>query len=160
MDDLTFSAQRAELANLEGRFQSLVQSPLRAGLVRFLRARANESFDVEALMQTFGRMRQDVENCLREMADSGVTRRVPGTLPRYTASWPTSDVVRHLLDLFLERRATVSEDGESYELLLSAAECSRTRADASDKPRLWARLPTVDPDYSDAELQRAASGIL
>ena len=91
MDDLTFSAQRAELANLEGRFQSLVQSPLRAGLVRFLHARANESFDVEALMQTFGRMRQDIENCLREMADSGVTRRVPGTPPRYTASWPTSD---------------------------------------------------------------------
>ena len=113
MDDLTFSAQRAELANLEGRFQSLVQSPLRAGLVRFLHARANESFDVEALMQTFGRMRQDIENCLREMADSGVTRRVPGAPPRYTASWPTSDAVRHLLDQFLERRATVSDEDRS-----------------------------------------------
>ena len=113
MDDLTFSAQRAELANLEGRFQSLVQSPLRAGLVRFLHARANESFDVEALMQTFGRMRQDIENCLRGMADSGVTRRVPGTPPRYTASWPTSDGVRHLLDQFLERRATVSHEDRS-----------------------------------------------
>ena len=99
--------------HLEGRFQSLVQSPLRAGLVRFLHARANESFDVEALMQTFGRMRQDIENCLREMADSGVTRRVPGAPPRYTASWPTSDSVRHLLDQFPERRATVSHEDRS-----------------------------------------------
>ena len=96
------------------------------------------------------------------MADSGVTRRVPGTLPRYTASWPTSDAVRHLLDLFLERRATVSEDGESYELLLSAAD-RRMYQDKSRRKRQAAALgkvPTVDPDYSDAELQRAASGSL
>ena len=65
MDDLTFSARRAstaaparsEPADLETRFRSLVQSPLRAGILRYLSARPEESFDVESLMQTFGRLK-------------------------------------------------------------------------------------------------------
>ena len=77
MDDLTFSAKRAsagasarpEPADLETRFRSLVQSPLRAGILRYLSARPEESFDVEALMQTFGRLRMDVENCVKELVD-------------------------------------------------------------------------------------------
>src|SRR2546426_4622840 len=76
MDDLTFSARRASAAapartaeptDLETRFRTLVQSPLRAGLLRYLSARPDESFDVESLMQTFGRLRLDVENCVREL---------------------------------------------------------------------------------------------
>jgi hypothetical protein len=51
MDDLTFSARRAstaapartEPADLETRFRSLVQSPLRAGILRYLSARPEES---------------------------------------------------------------------------------------------------------------------
>jgi hypothetical protein len=31
-------------------------------------------FDIEALMQTFGRMRLDVDNCVRELVDFGVVR--------------------------------------------------------------------------------------
>ena len=42
-----------------------MQSPLRAALLRFLHARPEESFDIESLMQTFGRMRLDVENCVK-----------------------------------------------------------------------------------------------
>ena len=85
MDDLTFSARRAtsgatarapEPAEADARFRALVQSPLRAGILRYLHSRQNESFDVEALMQTFGRLKLDVENCVRELADSGVARKI------------------------------------------------------------------------------------
>src|SRR5438874_11677796 len=98
MDDLTFSARRAsaaaprtaEPADLDTRFRGLVQSPLRAGLLRYLSARPEESFDVESLMQTFGRLRMDVENCVRELVDFGVAFAVPGTPVRYLAAHPTS----------------------------------------------------------------------
>jgi hypothetical protein len=58
VDDLTFNARRAnpsprrplESADLETRFRSLVQSPLRAGLLRYLNARPEESFDVDSLI--------------------------------------------------------------------------------------------------------------
>jgi hypothetical protein len=95
MDDLTFSARRAstvappvqpsEPTELDARFRTLVQSPLRAGILRYLSARPEESFDVEALMQTFGRLRLDVENCVRELVDFGVAEVVPGDPPKYGA---------------------------------------------------------------------------
>src|SRR5476651_792005 len=123
MDDLTFSARRAstaataktaEPADLELRFRSLVQSPLRAGLLRYLSARPDEAFDVESLMQTFGRLKLDVENCVRELADFGVATVVPGSNPpRFMAERPANDAVADLLDLFLERRATVSTEDQS-----------------------------------------------
>src|SRR6266849_2047661 len=122
MDDLTFSARRAsaaastrtpEPADLETRFRSLVQSPLRAGILRYLSARPEESFDVEQLMQTFGRLRMDVENCVRELADFGVAFAIGGTPVRYIAARPTNDALIELLDTFLERRATVSTEDQS-----------------------------------------------
>src|SRR2546422_11420228 len=114
MDDLTFSARRAsaaatpkavEPADLETRFRGLVQSPLRAGILRYLSARPEESFDVESLMQTFGRLRMDVENCVRELADFGVAFAVAGTPVKYIAARPTDEPLIELLDTFLERRA-------------------------------------------------------
>ena len=121
MDDLTFSARRAssaapartEPADLETRFRSLVQSPLRAGILRYLSARPEESFDVESLMQTFGRLRMDVENCVRELADFGVAFAIGGAPVRYIAARPTNDALVELLDTFLERRATVSTEDQS-----------------------------------------------
>jgi DNA-binding NtrC family response regulator len=123
MDDLSFTARRAstvapaartaEPIDVETRFRTLVQSPLRAGLLRYLSARPDESFDVEALMQTFGRLRLDVENCVRELADFGVAQMIPGNPPRYMASRPANDAVVELLDLFLERRAAVSTEDQS-----------------------------------------------
>src|SRR3954453_3265469 len=98
MDDVTFSARRtsaratsktAEPADLDTRFRNLVQSPLRAGILRYLSARPDESFDVESLMQTFGRMRLDVENCVRELADFGVAFPVAGNPTKYAATRPT-----------------------------------------------------------------------
>src|SRR5436190_21415719 len=124
MDDLTFSARRASTAasvvktaeppDLETRFRALVQSPLRAGILRYLNSRPEEGFDVEALMQTFGRLRLDVENCVRELADFGVAKIVPGTTPpQYIAERPVNVGLSEQLDLFLERRAAVSTDDQS-----------------------------------------------
>src|SRR5690349_8067206 len=108
MDDLTFSARRAtapaaartvEPQDLETRFRTLVQSPLRAGILRYLSSRPDERFDVE--------------NCVRELADFGVARFVPGNPPRYLAERPADEAVAEQLDLFLERRAAVSTEDQS-----------------------------------------------
>jgi two-component system NtrC family response regulator len=121
MDDVTFSARRASAsapvrppeADLDTRFRTLVQSPLRAGILRYLSARPEESFDVETLMQTFGRLRLDVENCVRELVDFGVARIVPGTPEKFMAERPAEEAVAEQLDLFLERRAAVSTEDQS-----------------------------------------------
>ncbi len=113
-DNVTVPARRAEPAEVEARFQTLVQSPLRAGLLRFLCARPEESFEVEALMQTFGRMRLDVENCMRELVTFGVAAKAAGAgVPRFGYLPPANDTIRDLLDEFLERRATVSHEDRS-----------------------------------------------
>ncbi len=111
--DKASTSKRTDPGELETRFQSLVQSPLRAGLLRFLHARPDESFDVEALMQTFGRMRLDIENCLRELVAFGVAHRVEGAPGKFAFRRPESEMVRGLLDEFLERRATVSHEDRS-----------------------------------------------
>src|ERR1700733_8576627 len=123
MDELTFSARRAGAASTprqpaaaaepDLRFRALVQSPLRAGILRYLSARPDESFDVESLMQTFGRLRLDVENCVRELADFGVAYAIPGTPLRYTFGRPENDALIDLLDHFLERRALVTTEDQS-----------------------------------------------
>src|SRR6476646_9645322 len=114
MENVSVSGRRVDPAEIESRFHALVQSPLRAGLLRFLCARPDESFEVESLMQTFGRMRLDVENCMRELVTFGVAGKIAGTgIPRYAFQQPAGDVVRDLLDEFLERRATVSHEDRS-----------------------------------------------
>jgi DNA-binding NtrC family response regulator len=101
------------LGELPTRFRTLVQSPLRAGILRFVYSRPDDVFDVESLMQVFGRMRLDVDNCVGELANFGVVRRLPGQPPRYIAARPDQDAVATLLDDFLERRATVSTEDQS-----------------------------------------------
>src|SRR5262245_30638491 len=122
MDDLIFSARRAtapaaartvEPQDVETRFRTLVQSPLRAGILRYLSARPDESFDVESLMQTFGRLRLDVENCVRELVDFGVARVLAGPPAQYIAERPAHGGLAEQLDLFLERRAAVSTEDQS-----------------------------------------------
>ena len=100
-------------SDLDVRFRTLVQSPLRAGLLRFLSARPQEAFEVEALMSTFGRMRLDVDNCLKELVEFGVVCRVAGPPDRYAASRPGDERAAALLDTFLERRAQISTEDQS-----------------------------------------------
>ena len=101
------------LGELPTRFRTLVQSPLRAGILRFIHSRPDDVFDVESLMQVFGRMRLDVDNCVGELANFGVVRRMPGQPPRFVAARPEHEVAAGLLDDFLERRATVSTEDQS-----------------------------------------------
>jgi two-component system nitrogen regulation response regulator NtrX len=115
VDDLTFAARRATAGtptrpdqDIDARFRTLVQSPLRAGILRFLSARPEEAFDVEALMQTFGRMRLDVDNCVMELVEFGIVRKLSGDPEKFIVAPPATDTpVGRLLDNFLERRATV-----------------------------------------------------
>src|SRR5687767_3604221 len=99
--------------DVEGRFRTLVQSPLRAGILRFLSARPDEAFDVEALMTTFGRLRLDVDNCVKELVDFGVVAPLAADPSRYTIVQAMEDDRRRLLDTFLERRATVSTEDQA-----------------------------------------------
>src|SRR6186713_3157942 len=95
----------------EQRFRTLVQSPLRAGLLRFLSSQPEQSFDVPALMAVFGRMRADVDNCVSELVAFGVAQQLPGD--RYQVCRPPSDGLAQLLEAFLERRASVSTEDQS-----------------------------------------------
>jgi DNA-binding NtrC family response regulator len=122
MDDLTFRARRAATArhpreadssDIATRFRTLVQSPLRAGILRYLNGRPDESFDVESLMQTFGRLRLDVENCVRELVDFGVAQASSDTPTRFSVAHPSGEDLLEQLDTFLERRATVSAEDQS-----------------------------------------------
>jgi DNA-binding NtrC family response regulator len=114
VDNLRAPDRRTEPTEAEARFQSLVQSPLRAAILRFLCARPDESFDVETLMQTFGRMRLDVDNCVRELVTFGIVRKIAGPGPaKYGFVQPENETLRDLLDHFLERRATVTHEDRS-----------------------------------------------
>ena len=108
------SAIRSErVSDVEGRFRTLVQSPLRAGILRFLCARIDESFDVESLMTTFGRLRLDIDNCLVELIDFGLIDRLPDDPSRYRVVQDIDDDRRRMLDTFLERRASVSMEDQA-----------------------------------------------
>jgi DNA-binding NtrC family response regulator len=121
VDDLTFAARRATSGtasrhdhDVEARFRTLVQSPLRAGILRFLSARPEESFDIESLMQTFGRMRWDVDNCVRELVEFGVVTKHSGDPEKYSATaHAVESPIGRLLDNFLERRAAVGVEDTS-----------------------------------------------
>ena len=106
---------RVEMTDdVEPRFQSLVQSPLRSGLLRFMSARGDEAFTVEALMQTFGRMRLDIENCVRELVSFGVAAETErGGEPAYAFRLPEPPAARALVDEFLQRRVPVTPEERS-----------------------------------------------
>jgi DNA-binding NtrC family response regulator len=84
------------------RFQSLVASPLRAELLRFLHARRDETFEIETLMGALGCMRGDAERCLEALVSTGVARRWSGPSLRFGASRPANSAVDRLLVAFLD----------------------------------------------------------
>jgi len=120
VDELTFAARRAREgghrappADLETRFKDLVQSPLRAGILRFLTARPGETFDSETIMQAFGRMRLDIDNCVNELVDFGIVKKTAGDPPTYEAIKPEHEAIAKLLDIFLEGRANLGIEESS-----------------------------------------------
>ena len=113
---MTADARQAVVApadDIELRFQSLVQSPLRAGLLRFLSSQPARTFDVPSLMQSFGRLRLDLENCLRELVAFGLLEQDGESVPHYRFRPPDGEPVRSLLDAFLQRRAAPSPEDRS-----------------------------------------------
>jgi DNA-binding NtrC family response regulator len=100
-------------ADDESRFRIVVQSPLRAGLLRFLNARPDEGFEVESLMSTFGRMRLDIDNCLKELVAVGLVGVVGESPLRYAAQRPERPTLASMLDAFLERRAAISAEDQA-----------------------------------------------
>ncbi len=107
------AAAAASVSDLEERFRALVQSPLRAGLLRFVVARPDDWFDTEALMAAFGRLRLDVVNCLRELVDFGLVQRAQADPVRFAFRRPTDPSVARLLQHFLDRRAAASTEDQS-----------------------------------------------
>jgi transcriptional regulator with PAS, ATPase and Fis domain len=106
--------QAAHAEDLELRFQALVQSPLRAGLLRFLSSHREEAYDVPALMQTFGRMRLDIENCLGELVTFGLVQERTDAQPaHFKFRAPSQDSVNGLLEEFLQRRPAISHEDRS-----------------------------------------------
>jgi transcriptional regulator with PAS, ATPase and Fis domain len=100
--------------DLEQRFQALVQSPLRSSLLRHLSSQPDQAFNVDGLMQSFGRMRLDIENCLQELVNFGVARVAEAEgEPRYEFQSPTSPAASTLVEQFRERRVPVSPEERS-----------------------------------------------
>ena len=108
-----FGERPERRGDVEARFRTLVQSPLRAGLLRFLAARPDEAFDLESLMAAFGRMRLDVANCVRELVEFGLARRLAGEPTRYAYQPPAFMLTARLVEAFLEQRAVVSSEDQS-----------------------------------------------
>jgi len=121
-DELTLSSRQATDSSprvapagndLQARFRTLVQSPLRAGILRYVFAQPGEAFEIETLMRVFGRMRLDVDNCIGELVAFGLVRRVPGSPATYVANRPDADATSGMLDDFLDRRAAISTEDQS-----------------------------------------------
>jgi transcriptional regulator with PAS, ATPase and Fis domain len=100
-------------AQARTRFMALVQSPLRAGLLRYLGARPHDTYDIESLMQTFGRIRVDVANCLRELVNGGVVRTVSAHPVLYQVARPADPEFAGLLEDFLADRPGESAEDRS-----------------------------------------------
>ena len=94
-----------------GRFRALVQSPLRAALLRHLHDHPHQAFEVEALVQAVARIPLDIANCMRDLASHGYVRLLPGPPPRFAATVPGEPAARGLLEEFLASpRPLLAED--------------------------------------------------
>jgi transcriptional regulator with PAS, ATPase and Fis domain len=64
-------------------------------------------------MQTFGRMRLDVENCVRELVGFGLVHRLAGGAGKYAYLRPDNDALLALIDEFVHSRATMTHEDRS-----------------------------------------------
>ena len=115
IEDLTFQAQheiarRPVNTDLERRFRLIIKSPLRAGILRYLATRKGQPVDVDSLIQTFGRMRADVENCLSQLGELGLVRRIPGERLAYAGVRVSRGSLGQALDEFLENPQPTTEE--------------------------------------------------
>jgi transcriptional regulator with PAS, ATPase and Fis domain len=99
--------------HLRTRFKALIQSPLRAGILRYLGARPHEAYDIEAVMQTFGRIRVDVDHCLRELVNAGVVRAFGAHELLYQFARPVDPDLAQIVEDFLADRPGESTEDRS-----------------------------------------------
>jgi transcriptional regulator with PAS, ATPase and Fis domain len=90
---------------IKSRFRALIQSPLRAAILRHLHARPDEGFDTESIMATFGHLRTDVDSCLRELVASGLVCADQSPTPSFSAEAASEPDLARLLDEFLADNA-------------------------------------------------------
>jgi transcriptional regulator with PAS, ATPase and Fis domain len=90
---------------IKSRFRALIQSPLRAAILRHLHARPDEGFDTESIMATFGHLRTDVDSCLRELVASGLVCADQSPTPSFSAAAASEPDLARLLDEFLADNA-------------------------------------------------------
>ncbi len=64
-------------------------------------------------MQAFGRVRVDIENCLRGLVTGGVTLKLAGSPARYTAKQPPDAGLARLLKVFLAGGSAASTEEQS-----------------------------------------------
>jgi transcriptional regulator with PAS, ATPase and Fis domain len=88
------------------RFRTLVQSPLRAALLRHFHAHPEQSFDIDALIQAFGRLRVDIENCVGQLAEQGFLRSHADLPGSWVAQVPPDAGAATLLEEFLREGGT------------------------------------------------------
>jgi transcriptional regulator with PAS, ATPase and Fis domain len=106
----TIDSGRAS-AQTRTRFRALVQSPLRAGILRYLHARPDERFDIESIMAIFGRLRSDIDNCVRELVTAGLVQADGGPTPFFKAAIPSElDMERALGDFLADEQKDSIED--------------------------------------------------
>ena len=91
---------------VRSRFRALVQSPLRAALIRHFHTQPERSFDLDALVQHFGRLRVDVDNCMKQIVEQGFARVCPGAPDRFTANVPPEAGADSVLEEFLSESGT------------------------------------------------------
>jgi DNA-binding NtrC family response regulator len=121
MDDVIFGARRERAAaarsgdsgEVDARFRALVQSPLRAGLLRYLHSQPESSFPADALTQAFGRLRLDIEHGLRELQECGLVRELAGEPPRFAADRDGAGPFAASLVPFLSRHDTLTLEEQS-----------------------------------------------
>jgi transcriptional regulator with PAS, ATPase and Fis domain len=105
---------RAAVGGVErARFRSLVQSPLRAALLRHFHEHPGEAFDIDALARIVARLRVDVENCVEWLAGQGFLECSPGPRPCFSACVPDDPAQRQLLAEFLTSPATQTAEDQS-----------------------------------------------
>src|SRR5262245_32706920 len=92
---------------IRSRFRALVQSPLRAALLRHFHTQPELSFDTDALIQTFGRLRVDIDNCMTQLVEQGFVRLAQVEPMRYTANVPADPGSDSVLEEFLSESGSV-----------------------------------------------------
>ena len=95
------------------KFRGLVQSPLRATLLRHLHDRPEQIFTLDGLVQAVAGIPLDIVNCIRQLTAHGYAQQLPGMPPRYVAGVPPDPASRRVLEEFLATPRPLTQEDRS-----------------------------------------------